>query len=549
MSGKRHLCVMARVILLASVCFGLELIAQPAPPPHLHAQKKALVRPVMPRGAAAVIKVDPIHQKTPSRALRRPLTTRVPSSVNSSKGLDKVKLLIGDQFTGSFLGYAPDTGLQWRHPSIKQSLTLNADSLARLILSERPKSTNSRRHTCRVVLVNGDEIFGDLVQLRPAEGKDMTLVLNTWYAGRLEIPVKMVRSISPGVTGSRMIYAGPNNADGWATGNSSSGDLPQQQQLGGKAIPFNGPVPANPADAVAKVAGQVPATRSVGWRYSKGSFHSQGSGAMIGRNFDLPKKAQIEFNIHWSGYFSIGLNMYTDKFNQYSGNSYQLRLDRSNAYMYRTSPKRGSENMGSNGRSGLGTSQSKAQISVYVDKEKKEISLLINGRLIKTWRELAGREFNGKGRGIMFVTRNSTPVRVSDIQISEWDGNLPKGNNVAAGDGKEDFVEFINQDSLSGQVLSLKRGRLEIDAGFGEPVEVALERIGRIDLKGRGGSVPEMPVRAVFRDRGKLSFALGEWAQGQVKLISPAFGTVSVDESIFSTLEFNLGKPRNEDND
>jgi len=149
----------------------------------------------------------------------------------------------------------------------------------------------------------------------------------------------------------------------------------------------------------------------------------------------------------------------------------------------------------------------------------------------------------------MFVTRNSTPVRVSDIQISEWDGNLPKGNNVAAGDGKEDFVEFINQDSLSGQVLSLKRGRLEIDAGFGEPVEVALERIGRIDLKGRGGSVPEMPVRAVFRDRGKLSFALGEWAQGQVKLISPAFGTVSVDESIFSTLEFNLGKPRNEDND
>ena len=187
--------------------------------------------------------------------------------------------------------------------------------------------------------------------------------------------------------------------------------------------------------------------------------------------------------------------------------------------------------MGSNGRSGLGTSQSQARISIYVDKAKKEISLLINGRLIKTWRELAGREFNGKGRGLMFVTRNSTPVRISGIQIAGWDGNLPKGNNVAAGDGKADFVEFINQDSLSGQVLSLKRGRLEIDAGFGDPVEVALERVGRIDLKGRGGSVPEMPVRAVFRDRGKLSFTLGEWAQGKVKLNSPVFGTVSVDEA------------------
>ncbi|SVC06914.1 uncharacterized protein METZ01_LOCUS259768, partial [marine metagenome] len=155
----------------------------------------------------------------------------------------------------------------------------------------------------------------------------------------------------------------------------------------------------------------------------------------------------------------------------------------------------------------------------------------------------------GKGKGLMFVTRNSTPFRISGIQIIEWDGNLPKGNNAAAGDGKADFVEFINQDSLSGQVLSLKRGRLEIDAGFGDPVEVALERIGRIDLKSRGGSVPEMPVRALFRDRGSLSFTLGEWAQGKVKLNSPAFGLVTMDEGIFSTLQFNLGKPRNEDED
>ncbi len=548
MNGKGHFCLIAWVVLLTGVLIEGELPAKPAPPLHLHAQNKALVRPVIVQGAAAVIKVAPIQKKTPSRMLRRPLTTQIPPSA-SSKGLDKVKLLIGDQFTGSFLGYAPDAGLQWRHPSIKQALSLNGDSLARLVLSERPKSTNVRRHTCRVVMVNDDELFGDLIQLRPAEGGDMMLVLNTWYAGRLEIPVKMVRSISPGVTGSRVIYAGPDNANGWATGNSSSGDLPQQQQLGGKAIPFNGPVPANPADAVAKIAGQVPSTRSVGWRYSKGAFHSQGSGAMIGRNFALPDTAQIEFDVHWSGFFSVGLNLYTDKFNQYSGNSYQLRLDRSNAYMYRTSPKRGSENMGSNGRSGLGTSQSKARVSVCVDKAKKEISLLINGRLIKTWRELAGREFNGKGKGLMFVTRNSTPVRISGIQITEWDGNLPKGNNAAAGDGKADFVEFINQDSLSGQVLSLKRGRLEIDAGFGDPVEVALERIGRIDLKSRSGSVPEMPVRALFRDRGSLSFTLGEWAQGKVKLNSPIFGPVTMDESIFSTLEFNLGKPRNEDED
>lgn len=541
MNVDRHIFLLIGMMLVVSALQSRRLLAQLPPP-----QVRAVAVQAIARGAAPIVMVDPIHQKTPSRTLRRPLA--IPNTrVHVPKGMDKLKLLIGDQFTGSFRGYKSDTGLQWLHPSIQQALTLNGDSLARLALGERPQSANFRRHTCRVVMVNDDELFGDLIELRPVAGKDMIVVLDTWYAGRLEIPLKMVRSISPGVSGSRVIYEGPDNANGWATGNSSSGDLQIRGGLRGNAMPFNGPVPANPADVVARIAGRALAIRTVGWRYSKGAFQSLGSGAMIGRNFDLPDKAQIEFDVHWTGFFSIGVNLYTDKFNQYSGNSYQLRLDRSNAYMYRTSPKRGSENMGSNGRSGLGTNHTKARISIYIDKDKKEISLLINGRLIKTWREVAGREFNGKGKGIMFVTRNSTPIRLTDIQIVEWDGNLPKGNNAVAGDGKADFVEFINQDSLSGQVLSLKRGRLEIDAGFGDPVEVALERIGRIDLKSRGGSVSGMPVRAVFRDRGKLSFTLGEWAKGEVKLNSPLFGSVTMDESIFSVLDFNLGKPRNED--
>ncbi len=170
MNGKGHFYLIAWVVLLTGVLSEGELSAQPAPPLHLHAQNKALLRPVIAQGAAAVIKVAPIQKKTPSRMLRRPLTTQIPPSA-SSKGLDKVKLLIGDQFTGSFLGYAPDAGLQWRHPSIKQALVLNGDSLARLVLSERPKSTNVRRHTCRVVMVNDDELLVTWFSFVPSKGK------------------------------------------------------------------------------------------------------------------------------------------------------------------------------------------------------------------------------------------------------------------------------------------------------------------------------------------------------------------------------------------
>ena len=494
-------------------------------------------------GPAPVIMIDPITQKTPSRTLRRLLPSTGPSAP-SVAGMDKLKLLIGDQITGSFIGYKAETGLQWRHPSISQALTLTGNSLARLTLSDRPTPVSASRHTCRVVMVNNDELLGDLVELRPAGERGQILVLNTWYAGRLEIPIEMVRSISPGVTGSRVVYVGPDSANGWATGNSNSGDL--EVKVGQNANPFNGPVPVNPAVAIARIAGQAPAALTSGWRYSKGAFHSLGSGAMIGRNFDLPDKTLIEFDLHCTGYFSIGVNLYTDRFNQYSGNSYQLRLDRSNAYLYRTSPTRGSQNMGNNGRTNLGTSKTKARVSIFVDKKKREISLQIDGRLVKTWRDNVGKEFNGKGNGIMFVTRNSTPIRVSDIEISAWDGKLPMAKAAVASDGKEDLVEFLNKDILSGKVLSLKRGRLAIDAGFDDPVEIALERIGRIDLKSRGGTVPAMSVRAVLRNRGQLSFTLENWANGKVHLNSPIFGKVTVDDSIFSTIDFNIGQPRNE---
>ena len=514
----------------------IELVV-PLPNPHF---KRVAPAP----GPAPVILLDPIIRKTPSRNLRRPLPSDEPKAP-SVAGMDRLKLLIGDQITGAFLGYQAKTGLQWRHPSILQSLTLSGESLARLTLSERATPGSARRHTCRVVMVNNDELLGDLVELRPAGERRQMLVLSTWYAGRLEIPIEMVRSISPGVTGSRVVYAGPDSANGWATGNSSSGDL--QIKAGLNVLPFNAPVPVNPVNDIARIAGKAPVAQTAGWRYSKRAFHSLGSGAMIGRNFDLPDKAQIEFDLHWTGYFSIGVNLYTDRFNQYSGNSYQLRLDRSNAYLYRTSPNRGSQNMGNTGRSNLATTKTKARVSIFVDKKKKEISLQIDGKSIKTWRESAGNEFSGKGKGIMFVTRNSTPVRVSEIQISAWDGKLPKAKAAVASDGKEDLVEFLNQDSLSGKVLSLKRGRLEIDAGFDDPVEVALERIGRIDIKNRGGTVPDTPVRAVLRNRGQLSFTLENWAKGKVHLKSPIFGQVTVDDSIFSTIDFNIGQPRNED--
>ncbi|MBR90108.1 MAG: hypothetical protein CMO66_02395 [Verrucomicrobiales bacterium] len=510
----------------------------------------AIAVPVQPVGPAPAIHLDPIRDRAPSRTVRRSLA--VPDNGGLAVGgVDRLKLLFGDRISGRFLGFNEEGALMWKSPASKRPLELDAGSLARVELADRPVPETSRTHTCRLVMANEDELMGDLVEVKPGEKKgDATVILNTWYAGRLEIPLGMIQSIAPGVKGSRVVYSGPDSIRGWANGNTSSGaiQMKAQRQMGN--VPFNGPVApgvhADAANAVARIAGNRPAVNLPGWRYSKGTFHSQRSGAMLARNFELTDKVRIDFNLAWDNYFSFAFNFFTDKFSQYQGHGYQLRLDTSNAYLYRTSPSRGTENVGSNGRSGLSSGRGKARVSIFVDKDEKSFTLRLNDRLIKTWKDAKG--FNGRGDGIIFISRNSQPIRISEIEITEWDGRLPEGGS-ARGDGKADFVEFTNKDNLSGTLVGIKRGRLSIDAGFDDPVEVPMERVGRIDLKSRAESIPSTPIRATLRNRGKLSYTLKGWADGKVRIVSPMFGEVAVDESMFSAIEFNLGKPRVESED
>ena len=166
------------------------------------------------------------------------------------------------------------------------------------------------------------------------------------------------------------------------------------------------------------------------------------------KRFDVARPVLFEFDFQYLGYFNLGINIFADQIkNEYSGNSYSLRLDQNNAYLYRI--QNGSTSNLGNAQSQL-SGRTECRVTLLVDKPAKTIALLINDRLVNKWEDGRGA-FAGKGNGVLFTSRNNSAMRISRIRIREWDGALPNGDNDVVGNGKEDYVRFTNGDGFRGK--------------------------------------------------------------------------------------------------
>ena len=282
------------------------------------------------------------------------------------------------------------------------------------------------------------------------------------------------------------------------------------------------------------------------WRYVDNGFNCSSSGPLLGRkDLEFPDRCQIEFDIQWSNYFGLGINLYADNIkNEYTGNSYSLRMDHSNVYLYRIS-NNSSSRIGVNVQSRMKQPKTRAHVAIFIDKAQKTITLLVDDQLVHKWKD-NNAKFAGKGNGLLFTSRNSYPMRLSNIRIAEWDGNLPQadgGKNL--GNGKDDYVKFKNDDSISGQAKTIRDGKLTLATSFAE-VPVDMSSISVLELA--NPVVKTTPkageVQAQMRARGQLTFRMQSWVDGKVRVVSPYFGTADFDSSVFEKLMFNRHVPR-----
>ncbi|MCI0536493.1 MAG: hypothetical protein L0Z50_14830 [Verrucomicrobiales bacterium] len=423
---------------------------------------------------------------------------------------DSLRFRNGDVLFGKLLMIEVETGLRWNHPDAPEPINFKLDNVLELLLRDTQPNHSVASNTCLVRLTNQDEFSGHLTRFDSDK-----LVLDTWYAGSLVIPRKMVQFVQPKPLPASPIFTGPTGLEGWTIGKLSA--------------------------AVAE-AGE--------WRYRNGAFYATRA-ASIARDVKLPDASNLEFDLSWRGSFHLAIALYTDYLQPVSlsskesepdfGGFYSLQL---NNYYANLLPVTKSDPIRYLGQiplqsSGLGQKDS-AHIEIRANKSRNLIALLIDGTLVKMW--IDTQEFVGKGTGIRIVHQGQGASKITNLRVSEWDGQFEeKPTNPP--DSRQDLVKLRNGDKLGGTVELVHEGKM-LFALAGKTIEVPLNRVKQMELAGARlerpqGSVQEM--RGFFARGGSVTFDLEKLDENGWIAKSPIFGKTTFHRAAFSRVDFEPG--------
>ena len=464
-----------------------------------------------------------------SQAARPPMMT-VPALGKSSAKIEAVHMLNGDVITGKFVKFDPKLGLVWEAANIKPALQINPAAIDRVTFSGAApiQSTQSR-----VLLTNGNSFSGQL-DLADTE----RIVMSHTPAGQIEFKRSQLKAIIPTSAAiGRVVFSGPSSEKDWVFGSSKN-------IMGGGGFAPNLPIPA-------KKSG------SGKFEFKAGAITSTGAGATAGRKVEFPDKALIEFDVDWStpgrnsSYFSLNVNLFTDNLKSPSnGSSYALKLSQTGASLTRQSKRNGdfmSDRLGSNTRVNLTGIGSRVRYSLRTNKKSRSFILSINGIQIANWKDKEA--FAGKGDGLLFTSRASAPLKVSNIRISQWDGSKPIASTDTTISPKQDTIRLVNDDTVTGAITGIGDGKVKIKSSFGEvAIPWANSRLIQFAKSSQGTGINKMEkdmVRATLKGGGILDFKLIGWTENKLEVESPIFGKATLDGSMIDSVTFNADDKRN----
>jgi hypothetical protein len=417
---------------------------------------------------------------------------------------DAIFFANGDRLRGELIVFDPQKGFQWRHPDVAKEAGIRAQNVFKLRLGERPTGERPS-FPVLVRLVNKDEFEGGLVAV-----EDQRIVVKTWYAGELSVPRAAIESVIPQSPKPGVIYEGPTSLDGWTQGKPP-----------------------------------LPDAEPGGWMYQQGSFVAMQSSS-IARDFKLPDLVDIQFDVAWKGFFNLAIALYADSLFPINlankdaapdfGGFYSLQLNNNSVNILTVKKGAPISSLGA-AFMPVGAARSSMHVAIRVNKPEQMIHLLIDGAVVKQWKDAAS--FAGTGTILRFVNQTASIVRMSNLTVAEWDGRMEVSTNKPP-DPKSDFVLLLNTDAVTGRVKKFSDGRLTVESQLGA-LEIPLARIAQLKFAepAQPAPTPQPAVaQAALVHRGHLSLAVERIEKQMLEGKSPLLGPLKISLGALRTIQF-----------
>lgn len=436
----------------------------------------------------------PQHASLRAESLDAPAVAKERRLLSNGEASHVLQFLDGALLHGRLQSMDTNRGIQWEHPAAKNIINFRPSGIASIKFENAQRVSSQAKPTCWFQFRNGDEVFGNIKSLDAER-----LRLETWFGGDLEAPRRALQSITFYPKGFAILYEGPSGPDGW-----------------------------------------IMAQGAKGWRYQDGAFIANSVG-ILGRNLNLNGSCSLEFDLSWSGHFTLSFILFTDAVDRfdYSVNSYMFHLAPGYINLQRVQTGTGVMSLGHQAQIPDMLRKNKAHIEIRANREDATIALFMDGVLINQWKDHAG--FVAKGSGVVFSTQMDGPtVKISRIRATQWDGAIdPRAAPTEP--PTEDMVYLANRDKVLGELRSIRDGK----ATFAIPqtaLEIPVERVTQIFLKQpEVESTTRRPweLRFDVAGGGSVAFRLEKWSEDQITGSSANFGKMAVNLASIRQIQFN----------
>ncbi len=411
---------------------------------------------------------------------------------------DDVILTEGSRLSGTVTAMGDDGRISLSSDLAFEPFQVKSDRIQRVIF-DSGKPGPADESDAMVILANGDQFPCELQDIGPT-----TLHVSTSFAGPLEIARDRVKTVQLGVRPRKIIYKGPDSADGWAVRSN--------------------------------------------WRCERRSFIADGGGS-IARAFDVPASFALKFHVSWRNTPNLHVFFADDSMEPSArADRYELTFDGSSGFSLKRQLEGAIKEMQmpTIRRDPSEYADSQVDIELLVDRKIKPpcIHLLINGQEEGKFSDPAKIAPNGKG--IMFLSKigSDDQMTVDNIEVREWDPAAVRHGSEPRGDEAKDGVIMRSSDRSTGNILGMVSGKagpsiLYKSPHYEEPSELPTADVSTLFFAKAAAALPDakVPWQLGLRGRGVLGVSSAVFSGDFLVAEHPLLGKLEIRRETIGRLE------------
>ncbi|MGC6464298.1 MAG: hypothetical protein ACON38_05865 [Akkermansiaceae bacterium] len=418
---------------------------------------------------------------------------------------DVVTLKTGDVFTGEVVALS-DGIITVKSPHSDSPLKVRNEKLQKLNFGET-KTGEIPKNSQVINLRNNDSIPGEIVALT-----DTHASIQTWFAGRLDVPREQIDSIFFGVTPQTTIYRGPNDLSSWE-GNDNE------------------------------------------WELTSGRLSSRDRGT-IGKDFDLPENFIFSTKFTWENSPNLRIHLCSNsvtKVGEAGTDSYLLYINSQGIQIKRVTPNPNDasrllyKTLASYESRLRDISSQVIDLELRVDRSNRMIQLSINGD------EVAPGFDPGtppEGTHIVFESLSSSrrDAQIENIHIQKWDTKTQRFRSEPRASEEADTLTVDDGDRFSGKIISFdpeaEQQPFVVNSPQSEqPISVPLQNCS-VMYFAESDALPESvgEYRLDLRTGGGLTISNIKLGSENLEATHPWLGKITLDRRIMSSISKGTAK-------